>query len=329
MFTLDANAIHSWQSCKRKWLLERDWFLARFRPKQLFDSCLRRGVVQLSQQADSARVAIDARTRFLELAADPGLDMVGDPYRAAKDWCAMLDVALRYLGTTPIPVLHDPQPRPLSPFVSWKFGSWADDSGALHRWLTVDRLDADALARELHSWRTIGDVAVARVPMTLHVVELGPSRNGRHSSAWARAYKHPGLASLRIRFNKPEETAWKPFWFADQREYGVEEWLEIGQKQRAFEKLVREVPVACPTDAACLDVQAQVMLEAAEMRRLLGNGTEYQHLPMSRPACDTWYPCSYQEVCYSPAPQLVDIDSVGLYVRRKSSTVSVKEAQPV
>ena len=80
-FTVDAASLIDFQACRRRFILNSAWRLARFRPKTLFDSLLRRGILELTKQKDVAIVAADAKAVFLQRAADPGLDIIGkDPY---------------------------------------------------------------------------------------------------------------------------------------------------------------------------------------------------------------------------------------------------------
>lgn len=284
------------------------WKPSRWRAKLLFDATLRKGIVQLAKGGKVAQVAADARSQFLLIAADPGLDMIGDPYKESKDWCALLEVMLRWMALQPLPKLMDVAPIKLNGF-TWKVSAWGDENGMLHRWITVDAWNADALSRELHSWRTIGDMVATKLPMTLHVLELGQHRSGKHTGAWSRAFYHPGLASLRWRFIKPENTTWKPIYFADQRILCAEDWVAAAGLEGALGKLSHDVPVAVPQPAQVEDTLRQMGQEAASMKALAG---DWSAQPMSRPACDLYVPCVYQPVCYSS--DVVEIEKLN-YVR--------------
>ena len=315
--SINAAALMEWQSCKRKLLLH-DWKRSRWRPKVLFDSCLRKGIVQLSNGVPAEQVASDARSQFLLIAADPGLDIIGDPWRESKDWCAMLEVMLRWLGTQTLPKLSDCPPVPLTGNTEWRISAWTDGE-RLHRWVTLAQWDKDALSGELHSWRTIGDIVVTGKPMVLHILEIGQHRNNRHMSSWSRAFYHPGLSSLRWRFIKPEDTDWKPIYFADQRVMCAEEWVEAARTENALGRLAYEVLVNVPNEMVVEDTKMQMAKEAGAMRDALRGGMDYQGFVMSRGACDLYNsPCVYQPVCYSEEP-LVQIDKLNLYVREDNS----------
>jgi len=314
VFQVDASSIQDYQSCKRKFILSSAWRLSRFRAKSLHDTLLRRAIFQLSHGKDVAQVSADAKASFLEKAADPGLDLIGkDPYQAAKGWISLLDSVLHGLARTELPVLHDPPPTRLTSSMEWRFLSWADDSGQLHRFLTVDALDDDALSREMHSWRTFGDLVMGQVPLILHVIILGQFRNSRHASPWTRAYRHPSMSSLRWQFVKPEDTSWKPLYLADQHQVDAEEWVEMGWSQGAIQPLIQSLLVEQPDESVRRDTLSQIVMEASRMRDLVNQ--DWSGQPMSRGQCDLFVPCPMQSICYSPAP--VTISNLGLYSARK------------
>src|SRR5208282_2701036 len=273
LLTLDALSIGTYQSCRRRLLLEADYRVVRVRPKLLFDELLRGGVEALAGGADPVQVAASATARFMEQAADPGLDIpLGDPYRIVRDWCAMLDTVLRSVARGPLPVLHAPPPRVLNASVSWRYSAWADDSGALHRWVTAAAWDDDALARELHSSWVVGDIVMARTPMVVHVVEIGSQRDGRRASPWARAWRNPDLPNTNFHFrtkNGHRIKGWKAVYLADIAHPDLDAWVEQMWREGAAQPLLRTVDVRVPSEAACVDAERQVLLEALRMRELL------------------------------------------------------------
>jgi hypothetical protein len=317
-FTVDAASLNDFQVCKRRFILNSEWRLARYRPKLLFDLLLRRGILQLTKQADVAQVASAAKSTFLQRAADPGLDIIGkDPYQAAKGWTSLLESALHGVSRTTLPVLHDPAPVQLTSSIDWRFLSWADDAGMLHRWITVESWDSDTLLRELHSWRTFGDLVMSGCPLVLHVIVLGQQRNGRFMSPWTRTYVHPAMPSLRWRWTKPEDTSWKPVQLLDQKRLDVTEWIDQAWSQQAIQPLLQDQQVEMPPESVCRDTKYQIAREASDMFRLVNERTSYLAEPMSRGSCDLYSPCHFQSVCHSAEP--VDLVQLALYVPRKVS----------
>jgi hypothetical protein len=311
---LDAGELIDWQACRRRWSLSRSWLLRKWRAKVLADTLLRRGIAAISGGEDAVKVANGARLRLLELAVEPGLDMVREPYKVAHDWAALVEIILRYLGQRTIHKIQDEKLSNLFQLAVYTPTSWSDGE-RLHRWITVERWDSEALIRESHSWRTIGDIVAARMPMVLHAVEIGTQREGRRSSVWTRAWRHPAMRSLPIKFVKPADTTWKPVYFVDQNEHSAAEWVALAGRERAFEAAVHETVVACPPNGICEDILAQIKEEAVAMSKM--NGATWQKLPMSRGACDLFYPCPYQNICYDTSR--TPIAKMGLYVPRSKT----------
>jgi hypothetical protein len=316
-FTVDAASLIDFQTCRRRFILNSSWRLARWRPKLLFDVLLRRGILQLTQQSEVEKVAAEAKAVFLERAADPGLDIIGrDPYQASKGWTSLLESVLHGLSRTVLPVLHDPEPVRLTSDIDWRFLSWADDAGTLHRWVTVESWDDDTVSRELHSWRTFGDLVMSGCPMVLHAIVLGQNRNGRFLSPWTRTYVHPAIPAFKWRWIKPEDTAWKPLQLLDQHRLDVSEWIDAAWSQGAIQPLLQDQQVELPSDSVCRDTRYQIIREASDMFRLIKEDRPYLTEPMSRGSCDTYSPCHYQPVCHTAEPP--DLVQLSLYVPRKS-----------
>jgi len=316
-FQVDAASLIDFQSCHRRFILNHEWRLARFRPKTLFDLLLRRGILQLTKQVNVGEVAADAKAVFLERAADPGLDVIGrNPYQMSKGWTSLLESVLHGIARTVLPVLHDPPVAKLTSTIDWRFLSWADDTGTLHRWVTCESWDEDTLSRELHSWRTFGDLVMSGCPMVLHAIVLGQNRNGRFLSPWTRTYVHPAMPSLRWRWTKPEDTSWKPLQLVEQSRMDVSEWVDAAWSQGAIQPLMVDQQVELPTESVVRDTKYQIAREASEMAQLIEERRAYTMEPMSRGACDLYSPCHFQSVCHSPEP--VDLVQIGLYVNRKS-----------
>src|ERR1700690_1210034 len=157
---ITASDLRAFQTCRRRWLLEREWRVLRWRPSSLFRSCLREGVFALSNAGDRATVVANARTRFLSQAARPGLDvMTGDPWTVCQDWAGMLGTVLTAISRLTLLTLSQSpnQSLPLAE-LSYKPLAWPDESGTLHRWTTCDHWDDETLAREGHGWHVLGDM---------------------------------------------------------------------------------------------------------------------------------------------------------------------------
>jgi len=325
--SLDAHSLSAWQSCRRRYALESEWRAVRYRPKLLFDMLLRRAIFLLSSaKGDAATLAADAKATFLQSAANPGLDLAPgvDPYRLAKSWCGMFDTLLATIAKTPLLVVRELAPVRLSSSLEWTPCSWSDESQQLHRWVTVDSWDEDQAARELHSWRTIGDIAATRLPLMLHVIEIGRATKDGRSTPWSRAWQHPTIHNFAYRFRKPTGgelgSGWLPYHYNDMRD-DADEWATRLLDDGEWQRITHHLLLNAPTDAQCAATMRDVMLESLDIRGLVDEDRLWHTLPMSRGACDGFVPCPWQPLCYSP--EIVPLESLGLYQRRDNATVKV------
>jgi hypothetical protein len=243
----------------------------------------------------------------------------------------MLSTTLTAIARLTLLSLRRLPPVDLDNSLSWKPTAFADESGALHRWVTVDKWDEDALAREAHGWRVFGDICVVDAPLTLHVVEIGQARKGRQQSPWARAYKHPVIAGL-VRFQRPDGKGshrplagaqWKPLWYADQPQPEPGAWVDRMDADAVTPGLLHHITIRQPEPTTRQETLRQIGILGQRMRELeleIPPRIELEtamEVPMSRPACDGWVPCAWQAACYRDNPA-EGIGSVGLYqIRRR------------
>ena len=325
---LDPHTLTVWQACKRRSALEASWRPIKWRAKSLFDALLCRAIFSLSNAGDPATLAADAKAQFLSTAANPGLDLPpgANPYVIARTWCGMFDTILAAIAKTTLLVVRELPPVGLSSDVTWQPRSWQDESGQLHRWLTVDAWDDGQMSREMHSWKTIGDIAAMRAPIMLHVIEIGRATKDGRSAPWSRAWQHPGLRSMHYRFRKPTggqlSAGWLPYYYSDVRDDAVE-WAESMIREGELARITHHLAVQSPTAEQAGAVIRDVL---AESRDIVRQGTvPWQDIPMSRAACDGFVPCPFEYLCY--AEPGVRPESLGLYQRRSQDTLSVKEGR--
>lgn len=330
---LDAHAVTSHQDCRRSYLLHLDYQRIQYRAKSLFDSQLRRAILRLSTPPPPpvADICADARTAFLTAAANPGLDLPpgADPYAIAKEWCALLETIPRAIARLVLLTLKPSATVQLFPSVGWRVLANMDDSGTLHRWITVDRWDADALAREMHGWYVFGDMAMLGAPMMIHAIEIGAVRNGRRASPWCRGWQHPHTPNLGwLRFRHADGTGfkgWTAVHLADHaHDITPDEWVDAMWKDGEALARVHHVLLNAPDDAVCEDTRAQLLMLASEMTQAAveRGSTTWRAVPMSRSACDGMVPCQWQDACYAPA-DVTDPTTTGLYRLRVDSKIPV------
>jgi hypothetical protein len=322
---LDAKLLSDLQSCPRKLLLSTDYEVLRWRAKSLLDACLRIGIQRITNGTDPAAAATDARATFLQSAANPGLDAPAgmDTYKLAKDYCAMLETILRATTKWSLPALSDSPVVHLNSTTGWQPLAASGVDGELHRIITVDRWDEATLSRELHSWYCVGDLCATRRPMTIHAIEIGQTRNGRRASAWARGWKHPAMANLRMRFVREDGSqfkGWKPMYLADYPNSNVDVWVEQMHAEGVAEALVHHIPVALPSYSILSGTLSQMLLEARRASILLSerSSAPWASQPMSRGACDGLVPCPWQHACHDT--DVTDPATTGLY-RIKSNSI--------
>lgn len=130
------------------------------------------------------------------------------------------------------------------------------------------------------------------------------------------------MPNLRMRFRRTDGqdfTGWKPVYLADMPggDEAAHTWTEQMWREGAAEPLMHHVTVECPLDSVCENIVAQVLGEAARMRETWAErgSAPWSALPMSRPSCDQFVPCPFQNVCYSE--RVVAVEDIGGYQRRK------------
>ena len=302
--TLSASSLTTFQSCARRFSLEREYRALRVRPKVLLEEILRYAIVDLSHGRSVKDVTDEACTQFLERAARPGLDTLHDPFTLARDLCALMSNVLEYLSRTVLLTM-----KPAKGDSQWSMSSLVDESGALHRWITVSRWDEDARYRELHSWAVFGDCCAAQQGMWLHVIEIGEARKGHQHSPWCRAYKHPVIAG-HFRFRKHDGSSlkgeWKPVWFQDSDQNTSRAWVDLMQADNI--ELIHHLQIRDPLPEHVSQFHRELSAEYSRAESLPG----WTQVPMSRAACDMPYMCPWQPICYGPAG--IDPETAGGFV---------------
>lgn len=318
---LDARLLTNLQGCPRKHLLAATYEVIHWRPRTLFDACLRVGVRQVSEGLAGGEAAKEMSARYMQEAANPGLDLPRgtDAYKLAKDYCAMLGTILRAAEKWKLPRLGEALAAPLGETHKWQPLAF-EATGELHRIVTCDKWDEREMSRELHGWYVLGDIAATGKEMIVHVVEIGRTRKGRRASPWARGWKHPSMPSLKMRFVNAagkEFKSWKPIYLAEYPHSNVQMWVEQMYEEGIAQSLTHEVRVSAPAERVRMDTLRQMEMEASRAEGL--GGTAWAEMPMSRGACDDRIsPCPWQHACHQEINRLED---TGLYVIRDGSSI--------
>jgi hypothetical protein len=291
---LSAPLLTNLQRCPRLVILNEGQAERRWYPKVLFDRCLREGIYRLSHgNANATGLAMEM---FLKAAKSPGLDSSRDPFTLAQDYIAMLQTILEAISRETILALKPGPSIIIDADLTWRCMSFQDDTGTLHRWATIDKLEDAAPMAELHSWYVSGDMLAARVPMQLHLIEIGNQRHGHQHSPWCKAFKHPAVAG-RFAFQKqdgrPLQGDWKPVWFQDSTANNAKDWVDMMERDNV--RLIRHLQLKQASEKLCARNVEHVRQEAARLEAL---PEDYRELPIFRPACDKPYACQWQWKCY-------------------------------
>lgn len=320
-FTIDAIRLTNWQKCRRRFILENQWRYLKWLPKSLFDSCLRQAIYEFSNGEEIDAAKSKARTRFLNTAANPGLELGYDgvdPYKLAMDYCGMMDNILEAYSRKTIPVLKDIPSVMIADDLEFTFTSHQDDMGELHRFVSTSRLDDDFITKEMHSWPVFLETALTKQILHLHIFQIGQKRDGRIHSEWTKAYAHDYIRG-KIKFTKKGgkelEGKWSPVMFSDQDTYSSSAWVDRLEEEGLTDKLITHLEIDVPKQQHIHEAIRQVKTEAEQMQTWLQQIENPRLVPMSRPACDGISPCPFRAVCYSPDVTM-DIQGLGLYKRK-------------
>ena len=310
---LSAPSLTTWDRCDRRWIFEQHWRPRRWHPKALFDKVLRGAILALSSGVDKAKVSLGAVTEFQRIAADPGLDLLTDPWTLAGDYCAMLRTIVEKVSRGILLTIR-PGPKIDLGGLEWQATAFQDESGTLHRWATVESIDPDTLARELHSWAVFGDVAAASVPMVLHLVEIGTTRNGHRHSPWCRIYKHPAIPG-RYKFRSVQGRklagGWEPKWLSQMRDFDISLWVDLMDQDEL--QLMQHFQVKQPPTEAVERWRTQLAAQASQM----SPNTDPFSILGRRGSCDWPTICPWQHVCFSPNhPKLSQFGDLGCIVAK-------------
>lgn len=322
---LSGHLLSLWQRGRRRFAIETAFRYRRWHPQSLFTACMRRAIIQLSNNIPVESAATSACTYLLAQAKSPGMETASgtNTYTLALDFCATIRTLLEYISRTSVLTLTSPKDVVLPNGALWSFLSHADESGALHRFVFTDYLSDDEVYKQMHSWEVIGDIVAAQAPMTLHMFSIGRTHDSRRHAAWCRAYKSPAVANL-IRFQKKSGNAlqgdWKPIYFADNPANRAEVWVDQMLDDNAAEPLHQHVQVKEPSELHSANVYRDIDYEANQILSA-GYGpanpdnisVDPFDLPMCRTQCDSPYLCPHQSVCYSATPSISALLASGLY----------------
>jgi len=298
---LDAPSMTIAQLCPRRFLLEQLYMQKRRHPRRVLNGLLKRMVLELGSGKDPEKVGDSLATEFLEAAARPGLDISGSVYEIAQDFAwyirnlAELLSRGKIMTMRPVPLIR------VGDGISWRCTALEDQTGVLHHYHAVERIDADTLAREGHSW-VWADSAFRGVPLTMHLIETGPIRNGHLYSVLTRCWRHPSVEKyyVKLKDGATPGGSYDLVWQQD-KPHMRKGWIDMVERDGALP--MKTWSFRQPS--------AEQYKEAAEeverIVRWLESLPAWYRVPKYRPACDNPV-CPWQSCCY---PQAIDPEQMG------------------
>ena len=327
--TLSAASLDVWDRCPRRWAFERDYALRDTTPLALcyraLDAALTAPTADDPEEvAKSAALGIIARQDFSGVWGPVSATL--DNYTIALHHGALAGLLARVLRSRlGGPLAHvPPQPLPFAPATQWHSALYAAPDGERHRFVLCSHADDDRLRAEAHSWATIGELVALAAPLTLHLLVIGPARDGRRVSPWTQGLLHPTASLLRFAKRRPLGGSptyqnrnaglgdnWRKVWREQLPEVATERWLRQMQEDGVLEPaLKRRVLRYDPADARLQQAQHDVLDAMTWMQ------VATPDVAMRRSACDDWRgPCPFAPICYSSTKK-APADAPGLYVLR-------------
>ena len=224
--------------CRRLEYLSRSWERESLSPMQLLARGIESGLT--CEAKDPGQHAAD---RVMELAVSRPIETPRENLLEIAEHHAALADFIVYLLRTGGPWLR-PEPIPLGKYV-WQPESFLGPNHSLRRVVLCDRWTEERAIAESFDWRTL-ESAIYDMPMTLVVVVLGASRDGRRHGPLSKGWEHPVSRDLRFRKRDGEDfgSTWIPVFrenFRDDREAWLESMIEDGVLDETVQ--IFEVPI--------------------------------------------------------------------------------------
>lgn len=317
---IGPTQLEHWDRCRRLWQFGTQYQANRVTPLGAVYQALH---LVLHATKDTYTGPEIARDYVMELAGTRGVQTDRpDPYDMMKHYAAMAECLAR--------ILRQPNSEPIRPYGviyqgkakpddsnGWNVESYLVDGGMrLMRFVLVDHWDDDRQLAELHSWRSIGDICVTGLPMSLRVLVIGQSRQGRRFGNWTRAKQHPYNKSIRFKRKQAKDEdlvgEWRTVW-RENTQVTADHWIEQMARDQVLRESAFEVRVKVPDKLQRERVLEDISRIAAEMDKAK---QQAERFPMTRSACDDAIrgACRYQSVCY--APMEIEPEETGLFTRR-------------
>lgn len=316
---MDAETLADLESCNRRGYWSETWESNRLHPTKMLYMAIEEAMTQ-TERDDRGEVAGET---VVTLCADRGIDTnQPDKYHVGNHHAVLADIVTSYLTSLPNAPWRRLEPAE-GPGVIWQPTAFLDASGRLVRPILVDGWDDERQQAELHSWHTLGNMAFYELPMTLEVIILGVSRNGRRHSAWSKGLCHP--RNKKLRFQKQSATkdttfaeSWRKVWREDYASITRQQWLEAMAEDRQFEELTRHLGVSLPGADRTAELRDIIRLKA--QLRDHGSGGSGLGIPLpSYSACDWPRPCPFRRCCLG-SQEILPSENEGFFRKGQASS---------
>lgn len=287
---LSSEKLVTWDLCERRFL-----WTGKYRTRVALTRALYIALDAGLRTDKSPETA--AENAFLEIAASPGLDIVGfDVYSIAMHHAKLVGVlaaALRSAWSAPWSGLDNSFANDLQ----WNSACYVTGDKVARRIALVDNWGDSRRAQEVSGWRTLGEVVALNVPILVTAVTIGQSREKRRHSAWTKCYRHPRNRTFRFQRKTSEEDfskTWAPVWREDSG-IKTDDWLTQMRADGAIADLVHTVEVPVPKGREAY---------LGEMERIAEEIGGLPETPAMRiSGCHGFSPCPFLGVCPGDSPE--------------------------
>jgi len=281
--TSTAHKLSSDDFCRRLVHLEASWERESLSPMQLLSRGIEAGLT--SESDDPGQ---DAGDRVMSLAVSRPIETAqSDLLGLAEHTAALADMIVWLLRT------GSPWQRPAPVRLGnhlWEPDSFLGPDETLRRVVLCDRWSEERAIAECFDWRTL-EAAIYDMPMTLVVVVLGASRDGRRHGPLSKGYLHPVAQDLRFRKRDGGDfcSTWNTIFREDFRGER-EEWLQAMTADGVLEDHV----ILHPTDPSA---NQHAIRELAERKLARLSDTVALPEPQLQQCFDPIRQCPFRSCC--------------------------------
>jgi hypothetical protein len=291
--TNTASLLTAFETCPRQAYWSRVWQQRKLTAMQMLQKAIRSGL--MTDREDFGEYAGE---QCYGMGIEPGLQTVHfNVHDQVVHLACLADIVTTAIRKPQEKSWLVPKPVTLENGLLWESSALLDPSGKyLRRIVLVSSWNNDRHYSECRSWFSLGEVAAYNMPMQIAVIVLGPERDGKRHSAWAKGLLHPNNKQLRFRkkyaVHEPFKETWEPIWREDHDEISTALWLQNMLKDGVLPDL-------------CFSIKIDV-LEKKARQRVLGIAAQrfstidnMKTLPDEQYTACSWpVPCTFLRPCH-------------------------------